>query len=624
MNKRYEITRLISKDHAGGIYEGEDTVLNRKVACRRFFDVEGDASVDKWADDFHSFTHKLTALQHPNIVTVFDAGIDEDGAFLISQLVEGETIHDCIAQSPLEAHRVYQMANDVLDAFSAIHEIGETHGALVPKSITRLPRAGGKYRYMITDLGLAALMPIIQGVPLDTKNPALTAPEILQGESPTPQSDLFMLGQLCYTAVAGGHPFGDASRETALQHHLSGDQPSLLELEHSTPPELVKWIETLIKADPSERPASAAEALGALPRVMAPVQHTTSHVREQAPAHVTPKTSTQSPKLTTGAAIPAATQPAATAGSLTSGAAQAAANKPNDITSLVGTRPPGNATSAHPTLTGLASSQKSSNTGLIVGLSVAAVAIVAGAIVLMGPKSKDKPGENSTANNGTLNADDTPTPDSSKPKTPEPPSTPPTLSIGSVTMVNTISNRSKPKVVEFMKQTTVDWIVPLRPPAKRYAASVSPPPIIRGVTQYPKGSFKSRQLKAQPVHFTTNFGPKGKVKTHAPGVGGNTMKAGAGWQIELLTPRKHTGTLKTYLYALQWNTEIKVELVSETNEVISAETIPVKHSPGIIRIPLDLKSLKAYTIYYIRVTCVKPDKKKGYSLGLSAFQIAKD
>ena len=279
MNNRYEITRALKKDFAGGLYEGTDTLLNRKVACRRFFDTEGDCVHENWEEEFNNYCHKLTSMQHPNLALVYDAGIDEDGAFLVTQRIEGETIEDLLKTSMATEYEVFALAHDILEAFIEIHQQGEVHGALTPQSIIRTKKPGGRYMHYITDLGISSLIPIIQGHPLSLCNPALTAPEQLQGNPPTPQSDLFMLGQLCYTLAAQGHPFSQATDEEAIELHLNRAQKPLGSLAPQIQDPLANWIHDLLSPSPTQRPNSAEEALRKLPTIAppstaAPVQKT--------------------------------------------------------------------------------------------------------------------------------------------------------------------------------------------------------------------------------------------------------------------------------------------------------------------------------------------------------------
>ena len=94
--ERYEIIKLLGKGRTGGVYEAEDSTLGRKVALRRFFAQTSDVEVDVYKEDFEKVAHSLSALQHPNLLRVYDAGVDGDGAYIISQLLKGETLHDKI------------------------------------------------------------------------------------------------------------------------------------------------------------------------------------------------------------------------------------------------------------------------------------------------------------------------------------------------------------------------------------------------------------------------------------------------------------------------------------------------------------------------------------------------
>jgi len=321
--ERYDILKLLGKGRTGGVYEAEDTRLGRKVAMRRFFSQNELTDVSEYEEEFKQIAQSLSALQHPNLLRVFDAGMDEDGAFIISQQLKGDTLHNRLKEGPLPNWDVWDLGHQMLDALSTAHDGGFVHGAITPGSILMSPRARGGYLYVILDMGLSRLAPLIQGqdsVLSMMADPAILAPELFDGSEATEKSDLYMLGNILYMCLAGGHPFAGKSLEDCAQLHSQG-LPDLTEFAPDAPQDLLDWIGDLCEIDPQHRPSSVVVALKSMPIVAKPVKtgitpiHTTAGAPALSPAsnltahpqstygHQAPGMMTTGP-LTAGAGVP--------------------------------------------------------------------------------------------------------------------------------------------------------------------------------------------------------------------------------------------------------------------------------------------------------------------------------
>ncbi len=271
---RYKIIKLLGKGRTGGVYEAEDTLLGRRVALRRFFDLNGEDTYSDWEDSFIAIAQNLCALQHPSIATVFDAGVDDDGAYIVSQLLDGQSIDERLEEGSVNEWDVYQTTENILDALAMAHDSGFIHGAFNPTSIIRVPRASGGYRNYIVDLGLSRLAPLIQG---DSSylalmaEPTMMAPEQFDGSPATVQSDLYMVGQFAYICLVGGHPFSGKNMEEALEAHENEELMPLHEYPEGVSREFSDWIHSLIKINPENRPATIAAALESMPKLEKPI-----------------------------------------------------------------------------------------------------------------------------------------------------------------------------------------------------------------------------------------------------------------------------------------------------------------------------------------------------------------
>lgn len=385
IEERYEIIKLLGKGRTGGIYEAEDTNLGRKVAMRRFFSQNRQSNLTDYKDEFEQVAHSLSALQHPNLLRVYDAGFDQSGAYIISQLLQGETLHNRLKAGALPIWEVNDIAQQMLDALSTAHKEGFVHGAITPGSILMSPRARGGYLYVILDMGLSRLAPLIQGedsVLSTMADPAILAPELFGDSEATERGDLYMLGHILYMCLAGGHPFGGLSAEEAERMHQEG-LPPLTDYNQTVPEDFCLWIESLSQLNPEDRPESAVEALNSLPKVQRPARESAGN----SPAttlnlNTGPRTNLQSPAgpmtgpLSTYGVSPTANPTPAAPSIVNTG----------PLTAATAIYPAGSTITDTPVVGGLpVVPKKSSKLGLLAGVGALLVGVaIAGAIFLRG------------------------------------------------------------------------------------------------------------------------------------------------------------------------------------------------------------------------------------------------
>jgi len=274
--ERYQITKMLEKSLVGDVYRAEDKSLNRNVIIRRFASDHNNSNSTDWKDRFLNLAPDLCAIEHPNIATVFDTGIDEDGAYIISQQLEGQPLGERIIQGKINEWDVYVTVEAILDALSVAHAAGFIHGAFGPASIIRVPRPSGSYRNVIIDLGLNQLAQLIRdpnSSALVTAEPCMMAPEQFENMQPTAASDLYMIGQFAFTCLIGGHPFAGQSLEDTKKSYEQKQLKHLSKYNSKVSPEFAEWIHQLILKDPAERPQSTQEALASLPKLKKPTDY---------------------------------------------------------------------------------------------------------------------------------------------------------------------------------------------------------------------------------------------------------------------------------------------------------------------------------------------------------------
>jgi len=266
---RYQIVKLLGKSRTGEVYESEDSKLQRSVALRRFIQDGKVIDFTEHTEEFHEAARSLSNFQHPNILKVFDAGIDGEGAYIVSQLLTGEPLQKEVEKGSLEMYAVADLAKQMLDAFSLSHNEEYFHGALTLNSILMTPQARGGYRYIILDMGLSKIAPFFPGEDVLIKmmaDQAFLAPELFDGSKADAQADLYMLGQVLYACLAGGHPYEGLSIDEAKEKHLVG-LPAIEEYNQNVPVDFTEWLNKLIAVEPKNRFSSAVEALNSIPDV---------------------------------------------------------------------------------------------------------------------------------------------------------------------------------------------------------------------------------------------------------------------------------------------------------------------------------------------------------------------
>jgi serine/threonine protein kinase len=266
MNKRYELLAPIAKGGLGVVFRARDTQLGHEVAIKRILaDKVGGCGTA--VDDLIREARKQLVLQHPNIVAVYDYGVDTEGGFIVMELAQGETLEDVIMRGALSADDFDDLVRQTLAGMSAVHAKGLLHLDLKPGNlmIHRLP--GGHLKVKILDFGLATSTP--QGNGQDP-NPCsgllgsvyFMAPEQFERADVDVRTDIYALGCLFYYALTQKYPFDGETKPQVMVAHLHPRTQPLGKLRPDLPARTVKWVEWLINRIPTHRPASVTKALG--------------------------------------------------------------------------------------------------------------------------------------------------------------------------------------------------------------------------------------------------------------------------------------------------------------------------------------------------------------------------
>ena len=257
----YEILGLLGTGGMGEVYLAEDTRLGRKVAIK--------VPRERFSGRFEREARTISALNHPNICTLYDVG----PGYLVTELVEGETLRDVLKRPPA-AERSVEIAKQVLEALRAAHRAGIVHRDLKPQNI--MVRFDGYVK--VLDFGLAKQLegadaqgaPTKSGAAQEVSLPgqilgtvAYMSPEQILGLEIDQRSDLFSLGIILHEMLMGQHPWPRTSTVDTL-HAILHDDPPLVEATSALGADLTPMVQRLLCKNPAERYASAEVVLEAL------------------------------------------------------------------------------------------------------------------------------------------------------------------------------------------------------------------------------------------------------------------------------------------------------------------------------------------------------------------------
>jgi serine/threonine protein kinase len=268
--ERFEIKELIGSGGLGDVYRAWDHHLNRAVAVKRVR-MQVNQNDRRLVEQTWREAMTTASLQHPNIVTIFDYGIDPQGAFVVMELIEGETLEDVLVRGPLQFEDFLRFAQQSLEAIVAAHALGLIHRDLKPGNfMIARSTAAGLFQVKILDFGLAKYLDSPQPQSIDHFNSLMgsihyMAPEQFQRLPIDHRTDLYSLGCIFYEAVTG-HPAYDGENVSELiDAHLKKPLYPMKQLRRDISPRLERWIAKLLEKDFSRRPPNAAEALRTMP-----------------------------------------------------------------------------------------------------------------------------------------------------------------------------------------------------------------------------------------------------------------------------------------------------------------------------------------------------------------------
>lgn len=270
----YEILGPLGAGSMGEVYRARDTRLNRDVAIKVLPKVVAEDS-----DRLHRFeveAKAAAALNHPNILAVYQMGTHEGISYLVSELLEGKTLSESVRRGPLPLRQSIQYGVQIAHGLAAAHEKGIVHRDLKPENIF-LTKDG---RIKILDFGLAKVIPTRQtpsglattitrmGLALGTVG--YMSPEQVRGLATDHRADIFALGAILYEMVMGQRTFQRATEADTVSAILNEEPPPITQLSPDTPPSLERVIRRCLEKNPEQRFQSASDLAFALEALSEP------------------------------------------------------------------------------------------------------------------------------------------------------------------------------------------------------------------------------------------------------------------------------------------------------------------------------------------------------------------
>src|SRR6267142_3417971 len=262
----YEIQSPLGAGGMGEVYSATQNSLGRQVAIKVL--ASASALDPERLRRFEQEARAASALNHPNIISIYDVGRDKSTSYIAMELVDGKTLRALLEAGPLGIKKALQIATQIADGLAKAHAAGIVHRDLKPENVM-VSRDGF---VKILDFGLAKLLPA-----LDNSSETMTAvtpgthpgmvmgtagymsPEQARGGEVDYRSDLFSFGSMLYEMVVGKQAFKGASTAQTLTAIIEDDPQPVAEANPKTPTPLRWIIERCLAKEPDDRYASTRD-----------------------------------------------------------------------------------------------------------------------------------------------------------------------------------------------------------------------------------------------------------------------------------------------------------------------------------------------------------------------------
>jgi serine/threonine protein kinase len=264
---QYEILSPLGAGGMGEVYRARDSRLNRDVAIKV---LTGLSSEPDRLIRFEQEARATAALNHPNILAIFQMGTYAGVPYIVTELLEGKTLAESIRGGSLPTRKAIDYGVQIAQGLAAAHEKGITHRDLKPENLF-VTKEG---RIKILDFGLAKMAPLKETP--DALAPTITrhgvgigtvgymSPEQVRGQSADHRTDIFAFGAILYEMLTGRRSFQKRTEADTISAILNEEPPPISQLATDTPIALQKVVDRCLEKNPEQRFQSASDLAFAL------------------------------------------------------------------------------------------------------------------------------------------------------------------------------------------------------------------------------------------------------------------------------------------------------------------------------------------------------------------------
>ncbi|BAR06829.1 serine/threonine protein kinase [Scardovia inopinata] len=261
---RYRIVRRIADGGMATVYQAVDNRLNRTVALKIMHaQLAQGPHAEEYIQRFQREAQSAASVSNSHIVPVYDTGTFQNRSYLVMELIDGVTLRQKIQENgTFSIGWSLEILSQVLDGLAAAHAHQVIHRDIKPENIM-ISRQG---IVKITDFGLAKAtsQETLSSTGMLLGTASYLAPETIENNYSSPQSDLYAVGIMGWEMIMGTVPFVSSNPVTVVFKHVHDDVPPLDKVNPSVPRQFSSFIAHLTERDPAHRPANGQEALTAL------------------------------------------------------------------------------------------------------------------------------------------------------------------------------------------------------------------------------------------------------------------------------------------------------------------------------------------------------------------------
>lgn len=270
----YRVERLLGTGGMGSVYLASNINIDQKVAIKRLNADIADNTMMR--ERFKAEANLLCSLDHPHIVKFYNYLENEDGVFLIMEYVDGITLRDFIQHKNglIVESRVFDIYDQILDAFAYAHKKGIVHRDIKPSNIVLTPDKEGSFSVKVLDFGIAT---IISETREDEKNwvvgtPSYMSPEQVTGGTVDARSDIYALGVLLHQMLTGHAPYDETTlSEVRIKDKVLNEPlPRMKTYYPYISDKMQKIVDKAVEKDPGKRFQNCGEFRSAMKKLLKP------------------------------------------------------------------------------------------------------------------------------------------------------------------------------------------------------------------------------------------------------------------------------------------------------------------------------------------------------------------